>query len=82
MHPLRADKKYLTTIDSFYSQSTAFHLAYKNGPCFQNIQLQKAEHSINMICKILAFFILPCLVISFKIDMEQDFKGNLSFLNA
>ena len=36
-----------------------------------------------MICKILAFFILPCLVMSFKIDMEPALKGNnFSFLNA
>ena len=29
-----------------------------------------------MFCKILAFFILPCLVISFKADIKPALKGN------
>ena len=48
----------------------------------KSIQLQKSEQSINMICKILAFFILPYLAISFKMDKKPAFKGNLSFLNT
>jgi hypothetical protein len=74
---------YLITynLSPFYSKSTAFHFTYKNCPCCQNIQFGKEEHSINMLCKILAFFILPCLVISFKMDMKPALKGNLSFSN-
>jgi len=36
-----------------------------------------------MFCKILAFFILPCLVISFKMDMKTTFKGeSANLINA
>merc|ERR1711971_235754 len=35
----------------------------------------KEEHSINMFCKILAFFMLPCIVISFKTDIKPAFEG-------
>ena len=63
----------------FCSQITAFHFSYKNWSWFQNIQFEKEELSINMLRKILAFFILPCLVISFKMDMKPAFQGNLSF---
>ena len=35
-----------------------------------------------MLCKILAFFILPCLVVSFKMDMKPAFEGNLTDING
>ena len=66
----------------FSIQITAFHFTYKNWPCFQNIQFGIEEHRINMLCKILAFFILPCLVISFKMDIKPAVEGNLSLFKC
>ena len=63
-------------LSPFHSQNAAFHFTYKNRQCFQYIQFRKAEYSINMLCKILASFILPCLVISFKADIKPALKGN------
>ena len=45
-------------------------------PIQLNIQFGKAEHSINMICKILAFFILPLLttIIILFFDLNKNVK--------
>ena len=78
MYPFTVQHSYcLVTVQSREENSTKQEKHFDTPDTFG-----KEKHSIIMLCKILAFFVLPCLAISFQTDTKPAFKGNLSFQNA